>query len=468
MDRDLIVIGGGPGGYVAAIRAAQLGARVALVEEDKLGGTCLNRGCIPTKALFQHASVIHTLERSKEFGIQLNGYSLDIRKVHERKEEIINRLGNGIGQLLKGNGVEVIPGKGRLIDRNTVGVNLPSGNIETLKGKNILIAAGSLPAKIPVPGMDLPGVLTSSEAMELDHVPESMVIIGGGVVGIEFAGIYQAFGTRVTVLEFLPRILSCVDEEIAKRITMHLKKQGVQIETGCKVKEIHQGDLSLFVVAEGKKGEVEIPTEMVLVSAGRWANVDELNLEQIGVQCERNAIKVNDRFETSVPGIYAIGDVIGGMMLAHVASEEGKAAVENIMGLEGHINYDAIPSCVFTFPEVASVGLTEEEAKKRGLFYRVGKFKFSANGKAMTMGEGDGLIKVVADAQSKKILGVHILGPHASDLIHEGVLAVEHGLTVDDIARTVHAHPTLAESFSEAILGIENRAIHMVPSGRIK
>lgn len=466
MEKDLVVIGGGPGGYVAAIRAAQLGAKVALVEEDKVGGTCLNRGCIPTKALYKNAQILHTLKKSADFGIELSEYSLDMQKVQARKKDIVNRLCTGVGQLLKGNQVEVLLGKGSLEGRSTVAVTTPAGSKELVKAKHILIATGSLPAKIPVTGLDLPGVITSNEALELDHVPKSMVIIGGGVVGIEFAGIFQSFGTKVTVVEFLPRILPPVDEEIVRRATMYLKKQGITIETGIKVKEITELNGELKVLAEGKKGDQEFFGEMVLVSAGRSINVDGLNLDGAGVAYERSGIKVNHRFETSAPGVYAIGDVIGGQMLAHVASDEGKAAVENMLGLEGHINYDAVPSCVFSFPEIASVGLTEEEAKKRSIPYRTGKFMFTANGKALTMGESDGLVKVLAEESSGKVIGVHILGPHASDLIHEGTLAVEHGLTAADIGRTIHAHPTLAESFLESVLGVENQAIHAMPQVR--
>jgi len=466
VEKDLIVIGGGPGGYVAAIRAAQLGAKVTLVEEDRVGGTCLNRGCIPTKALYKNAQIIQTLKKSADFGIQLPGFSLDMPKVQERKREVVDRLCAGVGQLLKGNRVEVISGKGSLVDRSTVAVTVPSGNRELIKGKNILIATGSVPAKIPVDGLDLPGVITSNEALEIDYVPKKMVIIGGGVVGIEFAGIFQSFGTEVTVVEFLPRILPPVDEEIVRRATMYLKKQGIKIETGMRVKEISGKQGELKVLAEGKNGEQEFCGELVLVSAGRSINIAGLNLDEAGVAYERGGIKVNNRFETSAPGVYAIGDVIGGQMLAHVASDEGKAAVENMLGLEGHINYDAVPSCVFSFPEIASVGLTEEEAKKRGISYLAGKFMFAANGKALTMGEGDGLVKVLAEESTKKVIGVHILGPHASDLIHEGVLAVEHGLSTADIGRTIHAHPTLAESFLESVMGVENRAIHIMPQSR--
>jgi dihydrolipoamide dehydrogenase len=463
MDKDIIIIGGGPGGYVAAIRAAQLGAKVALIEEDLVGGTCLNRGCIPTKALYKNAEIVQTLNKSLSFGIHLEGFQINMEQVQGRKQEVVNKLRTGVSQLLKENGVEVIVGKGSLINSNTVLITDGAGNTQEMHGKNILLATGSAAARLPIPGIDLPGVITSNEALELQKLPKTMIIIGGGVVGIEFAGIFQSLGTQVTVVEYLPRILPLVDEEIVRRATVYFRKQGFKMETGIKVKKIVQGEGELRVLAEGKKGELEFTGEMVLLSVGRSINVEGLNLDQIGIEYDRYGIKVNNYYETSVPGIYAIGDVIGGQMLAHVASEEGKAVIDHIFGVEeSRINYDAVPACVFSFPEIASVGLTEEETKKRGISYKVSKFMFAANGKALTLGEGDGLVKVIADVSTQKILGVHILGPHASDLIHEGSLAVTNGLTVADVGRTIHAHPTLAESFHEAVLGIEGMAIHML------
>jgi len=337
------------------------------------------------------------------------------------------------------------------------------GKKERISGRNILLATGSQPSRIPVPGLDLPGVITSDQALELDHVPKDMVIIGGGVVGIEFAGIYQAFGTKVTIVELLPRILPTVDEELVRRLTPLLKKKGIKIETGVTVKEIIQENSSLKVVAEGKQGPREYFGEFILVSAGRRANTENQNLAELGITYDRDGIKVDGQYITSVPGIYAIGDVIGGQMLAHVASEQGKSVAENLFGSGAQINHDAIPSCVFSFPQVAGAGLTEDEARKRGIPYSVSKFMFAANGKALTMGETDGLVKVISEEQSKKIIGVHILGPQASDLIHEGVLAIHHGLNAEEIGKVIHAHPTLAESFQEAVLGLNDQAIHLIP-----
>ncbi len=460
---DLIVIGGGPGGYVAAIRAAQLGAKVMLVEQDKIGGTCLNKGCIPTKALYRNAQMLNYLKGMKEFGITLEGYSFDIESAQTRKQEIVDRLRTGIAQLLKSFGVQVVQGKGTPISPSMVEVTNADGSKDRIATKNILLATGSQPSKIPVPGLDLPGVILSDEALELGYIPKEMVIIGGGVVGIEFAGIYQSFGTQVTIVELLPRILPAVDEEIVRRLTPLLKKKGVKIETGVKVQEIAQEADGLKVLAEGKQGPRQYSGELVLVSAGRKANIENMSLSELGITYDQSGIKVDNDYATSVPGVYAIGDVIGGQMLAHVASEQGKTVAENIFGSGEKINYDAIPSCVFSFPQVATVGLTEEDAKTRGISYTVSKFMFVANGKALTMGETDGLVKVIADEQSKKIIGVHILGPQASDLIHEGVLAIHNGLNAEEIGNTIHAHPTLAESFQEAVLGLDNQAIHMIP-----
>ena len=463
MEKDIIIIGGGPGGYVAAIRASQLGAKVVLIEANKIGGTCLNWGCIPTKALYKYGQILQTLKKSEDFGIQIEGFTLDMKKVQERKNDLVSRLASGISHLLKEYKVEVLSGKASLVDKSSVAVTDTDGNINTVKAKNILIATGSIPSTIPIEGLDLPGVINSTQALELDYVPKTMVIIGAGVVGIEFASIYQALGTQVTLVEYLPSILANFDEEIVKRAAFYYKKNGIKIETGVKIEKIVQTKEGLKVLAQGKAEDQGYEGELVLVAAGRSINVEGLNLDQVGVAYDKKGIEVNDRYETSVSGIYAIGDVIGGQMLAHVASEEGKAAVEYILGHKGQVNYDAVPSCVFAFPEIAATGLTEDEAKRRGISYEVSKSMFSGNGKALTMGESDGFVKIIAEKSSRKIIGVHIIGPNASDLIHEGTLAVENALTVTEVGQTIHAHPTLAETFHEAVLGIDNMAIHTMP-----
>ncbi|NLP43730.1 MAG: dihydrolipoyl dehydrogenase [Peptococcaceae bacterium] len=460
MQKDLIILGGGPGGYTAALRAAELGAKVLLIEQDKVGGTCLHRGCIPTKAFYKNAEVMNTLEKAADFGLELSGYALKMEKVQARKKEIIERLHSGIHLLLKNQKVEFIKGQGRLISPNQVQVIEESGKVQDIQAKHILLATGSLSSIPPISGADLPGVTTSEEILDIEKIPERLVIIGGGVIGIEFASIFQAFGSQVTVLEFLPRILPLMDEEISKRLTPLLKKKGLKIETAVKVTEIvRETDASetdaLTVLAKDKKDKDQShPADLVLVATGRIPNTTGLGLEELGVKYTKQGIKVDENYATSVPGIYAIGDVIGGQMLAHVASYQGVVVAENLYGSPRAKVSSVVPSCVFSFPEVASVGLTEQEIKQQDIPYVVSKALFGANGKALTLGEGEGLVKVLAQKDDQKILGVHILGPHASDLIHEAALAVQKQMSTVDIANMIHAHPTLAESFQEAALKI--------------
>ena len=463
MEKDIVIIGGGPGGYTAAIRAAQLGAKVALVETENLGGTCLNKGCIPTKALYKNAQMVNELNNASEFGIKLDGFTIDICEIMQRKQKIVDRLKEGISQLIKANSIEIVYGRASLVSREKVIVIDPQENENVIHAKNIILATGSVPGKPPIPGIDLPGVMNSDEMLSIDKIPSTLAIIGGGVIGIEFAGIFSALGSKVTVVEFLPRILANMEGEISKKLVFALKKKGISIETDTKVIQISEGQESLSILTEGKKGENVICADAFLVSTGRVPNVEDLKLEMLGIVYDSKGIQVDETYQTNVPGIYAIGDVIGGQMLAHVASEEGIAAVEHIMGLKGHMRYDAVPGCVFTFPEIAAVGLSEEDARGKGIDYISSKFLFGANGKALTIGEEEGFVKVLAETQTKEIIGVHIMGPHASDLIHEAVLAVENKMTTEDISSVIHAHPTLSEALMEAALGIENKAIHMQP-----
>lgn len=463
MAKNITIIGGGPGGYTAAIRAAQLGAGVVLVEEKQLGGTCLNLGCIPTKVYYKHAQLLEGLLKAGDFGIKIEFCSLDYAKMQSRKTAVVEQLRDGIHKLLKANGVVTVFGKAVFEESGVLRIIESNGNITRQEAENIIIATGSSPILLSVPGSELPGVITSDEILSLEKLPSSFVVIGGGVIGIEWAGIFNALGSRVTVLEYMPNILPNFETDLSKRLIAGLKRKGIQIETGMTVKEIIQGEEGLQVLAAGKKGEDIYQGEMVFLSTGRTINVKGLNLDGIGVLYDRKGIKVDSRYQTTVPGIYAVGDVIGGLMLAHVAAKEGAAAVEGIMGQDGHVDYDSVPSCVFTFPETAVVGLTEDQAKEAGLLYVTSKFMFGANGKALTMGEGEGFVKVISEQGSHRLLGAHIMGPHASDLIHEPALAIANKLTVRDIIRTVHAHPTLGETFSEAVLGLENRAIHMLP-----
>ncbi|EQB22698.1 Dihydrolipoamide dehydrogenase [Dehalobacter sp. UNSWDHB] len=459
MVKDLIVIGGGPGGYAAALRAAGLGAKVTLVEREQLGGTCLNRGCIPTKALYKNAQVMRTIREASNFGISLSGYELDFSAVQARKQKIVQQLRSGMEQLVNHAGIQVVNGSGRLIDRHTVAVTAADGSVEKIKGSRILLAAGSEDAGLTVPGADLPGVLTTKDILEIKQIPSQLVIIGAGAAGIELAGIFEAFGSRVTVLEALPCILHFMDKDISKRLAVLLKQKGIRIKTGVQIQRIRRDENGLSVLTAGKQGEEEFSAEVVLTAAGRKVNIESLNLAEAGVACEHNRIPVDDGYATSVPGVYAVGDVIGGKMLAHKALAEGKVAVKNMFGLAAAVRNRAIPSCVFALQEAAAVGLTEQEARDRGIPLLVGSSPFTNNGKALIMGENDGFLKVMADAENKKILGVHILGPQATELIQVGTMAVELGLSAEDIERVMQAHPTLGESFLEAVLRLELKSV---------
>lgn len=454
--KDLVVIGGGPGGYVAAIRASQLGMNVALVERDALGGTCLNRGCIPTKAYYQNASVLRTLDRLQDFNAAADNITFDMAGAHQRKDEIVSGLVSGIEKLLEANRVEVIAGEAFITSLGSVMV---AG--KEIKAKRILIATGSCAAKPPIPGAEASGVITSDEMLKLTAVPPRLLIIGGGVIGLEFACIFRSFGSQVTVFEFLPDVLGNMDREIVKRMGVFLKKQKIKVITGTEVQGIQETSAGLLVTAKGKKGEISYTADKVLVATGRKSCIRGIGLAELGVVCDQGFIAVDKDFETSVKGVYAIGDVIRGPMLAHLASAEGIAAVERMAGLESHVDYEAVPSCIFTFPEIAAVGLTEEEMETRGIDTQIGKFPFIANGKAAAMGERDGMVKVIADTDHV-IRGVHIVGPHASDLIQEAAVIVRNRMKLEDVASTIHPHPTLGEAFHEAVLDAAGRAIHLV------
>ncbi|MBU4511065.1 dihydrolipoyl dehydrogenase [bacterium] len=458
---DVVIIGGGPGGYVSAIKASHSGLKAVLIEKDKLGGVCLNRGCIPTKALVSTAELLNNLQRAGEFGIQVKDYSIDFPAIMKRKDMITRRLSSGVEQLMKANQIRVITGEGQIIVPGTVEVLDTEGQKEVIKTKNIIIATGSKVMRLPIPGIDSEGVITSDEALSLSELPSRMLIVGGGVVGIEFAGIFKALGVEVTVVEMLPRILLPIDEEIARRLTQILKRKGIEILTDCKVKEIKKNHQNLEVLVSATDGEKRLETEKVLLAAGRVPELGNIDVQRLGIELDRGAIKVDKKMRTNIPGIYAVGDVVGRIMLAHVASREGIVAVENISGKEVLMDYKVVPNCVFSMPEVASVGLTEEEARKENDNIKVSKFPFMANGKALGMGETEGMVKIIADADTFELLGVHILGVHASDLITEGALALSMEATAEEIINTIHAHPTLAEAIAEAAEGIVGKPIHL-------
>lgn len=462
---DLVVIGAGPGGYVAAIRAAQLGMKTAIVEKDAFGGTCLNYGCIPTKALFKDAQVINYMKHAETYGIELNGtFQPNMEKVQKEKAKVVKTLTGGVEFLLKANKVDMLKGKAKILSAGKVEVTDAKGGVKSVDTKKILIASGSKSSLPPVKGIDNPGVITSKEALEMDKVPEKIVIVGGGVIGIEFAGIYEAFGSQVTIVEFMPKIIPPMDKEITDRLHKLLERRNIKIMVGTKVEEVAKKGkgLAVTVDAGGKKSTLDC--DQVLVSTGRELDIEGLNLDGLGVKYDRKGIKVDENYQTNIPGIYAIGDVTGRVMLAHVASAEGEACVERMNGHHSSVDYDLIPSAVFTFPEVASIGKSEEQLKEAGVKYEVSKFQFTGNGKALTMHDSDGMIKVIATPDKQEILGVHILGPNASDLLTEAATAMNGMFTVEEAANVMHGHPTLSEAFAEALTAMLGRGIHSAPS----
>jgi len=456
---DLTVIGGGPGGYVCAIRAAQLGGRVALVEEGALGGTCLNRGCIPTKALLEVARRYSEIREAGQFGLKVEGVTVDFPAVLNRQRQVTTALRNGVGQLLASNGVEVKAGRGSLAGAGRVSVAYPDGRTEVLQTKTIVIATGSCPAAPPLPGIDLPGVLNSDSALALDKLPASMVIVGGGVIGLEFASYLNAFGVTVTVIEMLPSILPGQDGEVVAEATKLLKRKKIAIHTGVKVKGIRPG---LVVDAEMPDGSTQqFPAEQVLVATGRRPSLGGLDVAAAGIAMNGRAVKVDEFMRTSAPGIYAIGDVTGSA-LAHAASAQASVAAESALtGVTQPYDGRFVPGVVFSDPEIASVGLTEEAARADGRSVKVARFPFSANGRAMAGGHKEGFAKVIAEEEFGEILGVHIVGAHAGDLIHEAVVALSLECTVDEFARMIHAHPTMSEAILEAAHGLHGGFIHL-------
>lgn len=464
-NKKIAIIGAGPGGYVAAIRAAQLGANVTLIENREVGGTCLNRGCIPTKTYFRNAEIMSSLKKADEFGIHVDGYKLDGKALLERKQSVVNNLVFGIEKLIEAyDNIEFIAGTASIKNKNTLNVTLLDGNNKEVVADNIIIATGSFPQMTETVGVDLKGVITSDDLLELDHIPETLIVVGGGVIGLEFASIYKELGSNVILLA--SRILKDSDKEIGKRLTPLLKKQGIETYVDIRAKEILKDGDKLKVIAKYKEKdeEIEVVGDYVLIASGRKALIKDLNLDEVGIEYNNTGIVVNDEYETNIQGIYAIGDVNSkGIQLAHVASAQGEYVVEKILGHEPDIVLEHWPACVFTMNEVAQVGYTEEQLKEKEIDYKVSKFMFSANGKALSLGERDGIVKILASNDDNKILGVHILGPHANDLIHEGALAISNNLDAAAITRTIHAHPTLSEAMFEASLGLNDLAIHIAP-----
>ncbi|MFQ6058087.1 MAG: dihydrolipoyl dehydrogenase [Anaerolineae bacterium] len=456
---DVVVIGGGPGGYVAAIRAAQLGLRTAVVERENVGGVCLNWGCIPTKALLRNAEVLSLFRQARDFGITVEGLSYDFGQAIKRSRRVAGRMVKGVKFLLRKNGVELVQGEGYLAARHTVAVQ-PEG--QELKAQHVIVATGSRPKTLPGIEVDGQRVITSRQALEQADVPQSLIIMGAGAIGVEFASIYQSYGCQVTLVEMLPQVLPLEDAEIAKVLARSLTRQGIKVMTGTRVEGVETRESGVEVRVSSERGEDTLRSDRVLVAIGRDPNSENLGLEASGVAIERGFIQVNERMETSVPGIYAIGDVAGPPLLAHKAMAEGVVAAEAIAGRETYgVDYSSIPRCTYCHPQVASIGLTEAQARDQGYEVKVGRFPFRANGRALAGGDYEGLVKLVVDARYGEILGAHIVGPEATEVIHEIALAKSAELTPAEIAATIHAHPTLSEALSEAALAVEGRAIHI-------
>lgn len=459
---DVTIIGAGPGGYVAAIRAAQLGLQVALVEKEHLGGVCLNWGCIPTKALLRNAEVLSLLRRGKEFGFTVTGLEADFGAAVDRSRKVSKRLVKGVGALMRKNEVEVIEGAGVLKSPSAVEIVLNAGGTRTLETHNVIVATGGRARTIPGIEVDGERVLTYREAIVLRELPASAVVVGAGPIGMEFAHIWSTYGAEVTVVEMLPHALPLEDEEVSKEVERAFKRRQVQLMTSTRVQEVETSASGVQVRVAGDQGEQVLEAERALVAIGVRPNSGNLGLEQIGVQIERGAVVVDDSMRTNVPGVYAIGDLTGKLPLAHVASAQGIVAAETIAGAEtATLDYDAMPRCTYCQPQVASFGLTAAQATERGHEVQVGRFPFRASGKALGLGDYEGFVKIVADAASGEILGAHLVGPEVTELLPELVLARNWELTPEEIARSVHAHPTLSEALMEAAHGVFGQAIHI-------
>jgi dihydrolipoamide dehydrogenase len=460
---DVTIIGSGPGGYVAAVRAGQLGLRVALVEKDKrLGGTCTLRGCIPTKQLLMSAHVYEQTQHAAEFGVQATGVELAIADVQKRKEKVVLKNSKGIEYLMKKNKVTVFAGTGRLALPGKVEVAGADGARQTIQTKNVIIASGSVVR--PIPGFETDGerVVNSDHILELKRVPKSLIVMGSGAVGVEFASIYSRFGAETTLVELLPRLMPLEDEEVSKEIEKAFRKRKLNALVGTKLERVEKTDAGVKVSGkDAKGGDVTLEAEMLLVAVGRMPYLEGLGLEGTKIKVERGAIQVDELCRTGEPNVWAIGDVIPTPWLAHLASKEGILAVEQIAGQRPQpINLRQVPSCTYCDPEVASVGLTEAKAREEGYDVKVAKFPFSASGKARILGEEEGFVKVVADKRYDEILGVHIIGPHATEIIHEAIVAMHLESTAEELGRTIHAHPTVSESVMEAAEGIHDLTIH--------
>lgn len=454
---DIVVLGGGPGGYVAAIRAAQLGAKVALIEKTSVGGTCLNVGCIPTKTMVKGAEIIHNIKSAGRKGIKVGEAQVDMAQVVQNKNSVVKQLVGGVTGILKSNNVKIYSGKGHVNKNKTVDILDGTDKGQVISYGKLIIATGSTPLVPPIPGLDLPGIMTSTEILDIEEVPKELVIIGGGVIGCEFATIFSTFGSKVTIVEMQENLLPNLDKEVAQTLKKSFQKSSVEVHTSAKVEKVEKKDGKYTVHISGDKS-IEIEADKVLVSIGRKTCLE--GLEDLGLDMDR-VVKVDDYLKTSIEDVYAIGDVTGKFQLAHVASAQGIKAAENAMGGSEKMNYNIVPSCIFTIPEIGCVGLTEEEARKKYGDIRVGKFPMSASGKALAMGETEGFVKVIADKKYGEILGVHIIGASATEVIAEAVAVMKLEGTLEELINTIHAHPTIAETIMEAAHCALGEPIHL-------
>jgi dihydrolipoamide dehydrogenase len=456
----IAIIGSGPGGYVAAIRASQLGADVTVIEEEAIGGTCLNHGCIPTKSLLASAELFNSLKEAEEFGVCAGEIKADFAKMMERKSRVVDNLSDGIKMIFKKRGIKLINGRGALISPGRIRV-VSSLGVEEVNASKILITTGSKPTALPSLDFKQPGILSSKDTLSLERLPKSILIIGGGAIGLEFACFFNALGTSVTIVEMMDQLLPNEDKRISRQMAQILKKRGIKILLKTRVKDIvSQSNEGITCLLEN--GD-EVSAEKLILSIGRKPNSQGMGLEDIGVHIDkRGSISVNNKMKTNVTGIYAAGDVTGGMLLAHVASAEGIIAVENALGIASQIDYSTIPRCVYTFPEIASVGQTTDEALISGKKIKTGRFPFSASGKALIMDQTVGSVHLVVEERTDRIIGGQIIGPHATELIHEIALAIRSGITAKELSVTIHAHPSLSESIMEAAHSVYKKAIHIL------
>ncbi len=466
-ERELVIIGGGPAGYVAALRAAQLGGRATVIEMDALGGTCLNRGCVPSKTLLYSAELYETMQKSDQFGITAKNVSADLVKMQARKNMVIKTHVSGVESLLKGNKVEIIKGQARLLPSRQVEIESGEGQKQVIQYQKTILATGGKPISLPIPGADSPsGIISAEKILNLESIPRSMIIIGGGVIGIEMATILSKLGCKVSVVEMLPHILPLEDAELTSILAKALKDDGVQLYEGTRVSQIEDSAGGKTAVISDGKTEGKLEAEVVAIAVGYRPNTDNMGLEEAGLKLNKGAVQVNENMESGVPGVYAAGDATGGIMLAYVAMEEGVIAAENAMGHTATIDYDVVPRFAHSLMELASVGLTEAEARAQGHEIKIGRFPFAANSIATILGERRGLIKIISEPKYGQILGVHILGPRATELIAEATLAMKLEATVPDIVATLHAHPSLSEAMHEAALDVTGETIHYPSKNR--